>query len=123
MAAPAEIVEPATTTRRTSTRRAQRALLSIGRGITRVLRRWAFALLLVVVFPALIAVTSRLYPDVLYAIVGPLPSIVGQPLRGGIDGMVAVMSPVRDGLSWIDVSDPQIRKTARLPAAKPASGR
>ena len=120
LAAPAEIVE--TTTRPVSFR-VRRAAVSmgrgIGRGVGRALRQWSLVLIVLVALPAVFAITCRLAPGVVYAAISSLPGPVYRPLRLGVDHAVALVAPVRDGLTWIDVGDPQIRKGERLPS-KPA---
>ena len=106
LAAPAEIIEPTT---RTVSQGAQRAALSItrgiGRGVGRLLHQWSLVLIVLVVLPALLAITCRLAPGVAYATISPLPGTIYWPVRAGIDYVVALMAPVRDGLVWIDVGD------------------
>ena len=124
LAAPAEIIEPTT---RTVSQRAQRAALSmtrgVGRGVAQLLRQWSLVMIVLVVLPAVLAITCRLAPGVAYATIAPLPGSVYRPVRAGIDYVVALMAPVRDGLIWIDVGDPQIRKSERLPGKSAAPSR
>ena len=91
-----------------------RAAASIGRGVRSGLRRHAVKLAALLMIPAALAIVGRTYPAAFYSIVSPLPSAVGSPLRGMVDHWVATLAPVRDGLTWIDVGDPQIRKTDKL---------
>jgi hypothetical protein len=93
-----------------------RGLRSIGQGMRRAMqRRGAVGLVVLLAVPAVMAVAGRLVPGVLYGAISPLPDVIGAPLRGGLDSMVSVLAPYRDGLTWIDVGDPRIRKADRLP--------
>lgn len=95
---------------------------STGRAALRMLRTRSLALVLFVVLPAALALSARQFPGLLYAAVMPLPPIIGEPLRSGVDHAVALLAPVRDGLTWIDVGDPGLRKSDRLPAPPEVTG-
>ena len=58
---------------------------------------------------------ARVFPGALYATIGPLPSLVGSPLRHGVNALVGALAPVREGLTWIDVGDPRLRRSDKLP--------
>jgi hypothetical protein len=92
-----------------------RAVRSTLRGGQRVLRRQAAALGFLVVLPGLIVLAARSYPATLYSVVAPLPSVVALPLHTGVNQLVAAFAPEREGLVWIDIGDPRLRKTNRLP--------
>lgn len=96
----------------------RRAVQSVGRGVVRGLRQRGVALVLIVAPFAIIAVSARFFPGVLYAAATPLPTAVRQTVRHGIDYLVSGLAPSKEGLTWIDVGDPRLRKTdkLRLPA-------
>lgn len=50
----------------------------------------------------------------LRAAVSVLPSPLARPLQAGLDRMAEMLAPRREGLKWIDVSDPRSRKADRL---------
>ncbi len=60
-----------------------------------------------------IVATARFSPGVLYSVIGPLPALMAEPLRHGVDALVAGVAPVREGLTWIDV-DPSLRRGDKL---------
>lgn len=114
--APAQAVAPAppgaTTTR---TNRLKKSGLSMMRGIGRLVRRRVALIVLFLLLPVSLLLLARMTPRVLYAAVSPLPGVVRTPLRHGVDAIVALGAPVKNGLTWIDVGDPQIRKADKLP--------
>ena len=112
LAAPAEVVEAKPGPARPA--RVRRATLSVGRGVMRALRRSVAGLMLLLVVPIMFVLIARLAPGILYGAILPLPAVVGSPLRHAIDGVVSTLAPLRDGLTWIDVGDPQLRKSDRL---------
>ena len=50
--------------------------------------------------------------------VAMLPEAAKSPLRSVFGALVETMAPIRDGLRWIDVSDPQLRKSAKLQTSR-----
>jgi hypothetical protein len=38
-------------------------------------------------------------------------------VRAGLDYVVLLMAPRRDGLKWIEVGDPRLRKADKLPTS------
>lgn len=90
----------------------------IGRGLRPVKRRRLFGVLALTAIPVVFSCVARFYPGLLYAIVTPLPSVVGAPLLHGLDSIVTAMAPVREGLTWIDVGDPRLRRADKLPTVK-----
>jgi len=54
-------------------------------------------------------------PAPLYRGISLLPSSVAGPARAGLDSFVLYSAPRRDGLRWIDVGDPRLRKVDKLP--------
>lgn len=69
---------------------------------------------------ALVLLLAGLYfavlqlPRVAYASIGYFPSRLQGAVRNVVDLAILQTSAVRDGLRWIDVGDPRIRKTDRL---------
>jgi hypothetical protein len=53
--------------------------------------------------------------SLVYSALATLPKHVELPLRSTYDQMLAVLTPRRDGLRWIDSDRPQSRKTDKLP--------
>ncbi len=92
----------------------KRSARSIGRGASRVLKRRAWGIGLLGLLPALILTAAQLVPGTLYSLVKPLPTLAATPLRHGIDRLVVFVSPVRDGLTWIELDDPRDRKNDKL---------
>jgi hypothetical protein len=54
-------------------------------------------------------------PQFVYPVIAMLPDRLEVPVRAGIEYMVLMTAPSRDGLRWIEVSDPQVRKADKLP--------
>jgi hypothetical protein len=52
-------------------------------------------------------------PRALYGLAGVMPAPLHAPTRGVVDFVVYQTAPVRDGLRWIDVGDPRLRKVDR----------
>jgi hypothetical protein len=66
---------------------------------------------------ALIAVVLALVeaaPLTLYRGIALLPRELGRPLRFGLDQLVLLTATRREGLRWVDVGDPRVRKAGRL---------
>lgn len=118
LASAAEVVEPRTSPSRpipgAAASRVRRAARSLRDGLGLLLRRRTLMAFVLLAVPVLVVLTARLLPGVLYGAISPLPAVFGAPLRNGIDAVVATMAPVRDGLTWIDVGDPSLRKTDKL---------
>jgi hypothetical protein len=55
-----------------------------------------------------------LVPGPIYKTVSLLPPSVAEPARAGLDLFVLYSAPRRDGLRWIDVGDPRLRKVDKL---------
>ena len=111
LAVPAEVIEPGVSMSSRMSRWARSAM----RGVQRVLRRRLVMVVGLLIVPALLLVIARLFPLVLYSAISPMPEVIERPLRGGVDRLVTLLAPVRDGLSWVDVGDPRMRKSDRLP--------
>ena len=116
LAAPAEIIEAPT--KRTE---AKRTANSIGRGLRQAATRRVFGLLALAAIPVAFALITRFQPSILYAVIAPLPSVIGAPLLHVLDTAVTTMAPVHEGLTWIDVGDPRLRRADKLPIAKAQS--
>ena len=54
-------------------------------------------------------------PAPMYRAIALLPDSVAGPARAGMDSFVLLSAPRREGLRWIDVGDPQLRKVDKLP--------
>jgi hypothetical protein len=76
--------------------------------------RALFALSAPVALVALAALLARTAPEPAYRAVGLLPSGASGPARAGLDALLLLMAPRRDGLKWVEISDPQLRKADRL---------
>ncbi len=59
--------------------------------------------------------TAQSQTPVLYAAVDQLPPGIAKSLRRGIDMIALSLSTTRDGLTWIETSDPRRRKSDKLP--------
>jgi len=51
-----------------------------------------------------------------YQAIALLPVPLAGPVRAGFDYLVGLTMPSRDGLTWIEVSDPRSRKVDKLPS-------
>ena len=58
---------------------------------------------------------AQAVPQFVYPVIAMLPDRLEVPVRAGIEYMVLMTAPSRDGLRWIEVSDPQVRKADKLP--------
>jgi DNA-binding XRE family transcriptional regulator len=54
-------------------------------------------------------------PGPIYRVVSLLPAPLAGAARAGLDNFVLYTAPQRDGLRWVDVGDPQLRKVDKLP--------
>jgi hypothetical protein len=61
-----------------------------------------------------IAYAAILAPGPLYRAISLLPKSLAVPARAGLDSFVLYSAPRRDGLKWIDVGDPRLRKVDKL---------
>jgi hypothetical protein len=95
--------------------RLARSARSTLRGTQRLLQRRVVGLTGLVLLPALIVMSARLFPAILYSVLAPLPAVVATPLHSGINQLVAAFAPEREGLTWIDIGDARLRKADRLP--------
>jgi hypothetical protein len=62
---------------------------------------------------ALLGVTE-IAPAALYRGLALLPAALGRPARRGLDQLVLLTAARREGLRWVDVGDPHLRKADRL---------
>jgi hypothetical protein len=62
-----------------------------------------------------LASLAFLAPAPVYRLISLLPPSLAGPVRNGWDHPVLYMAPRRDGLRWIDVGDPRLRKVDKLP--------
>ena len=53
-------------------------------------------------------------PKPMFSAISLLPDPAGTALRGGLDYLVLVTAPRREGLRWIEVGDPRLRKADKL---------
>lgn len=67
-----------------------------------------------VLLAAAIALFAQRAPDTMYRAVAALPEGVASPLKYGVDLVVQAVAPTRNGLRWVEVSDPQLRKSDKL---------
>lgn len=80
-------------------------------------RRWlsrAGAPLFLLAFSVGVYFAVMQLPRVAYAAVGLFPARLQEPVRNVIDLAIVQTAAVRDGLKWIDVGDPRLRKSNRL---------
>jgi hypothetical protein len=61
-----------------------------------------------------IVYTAQAAPRFVYPVIGMLPDRLEIPVRAGLEYLILLSSPKRDGLRWIDVGDPQMRKADKL---------
>jgi DNA-binding XRE family transcriptional regulator len=76
--------------------------------------RTLFALSAPIALLAGVAILAQVMPGPIYRVVGWLPRAIESPLRAGLDYLVLLTAPRRDGLKWIEVGDPQLRKADKL---------
>jgi hypothetical protein len=62
--------------------------------------------------------TVQAQPRALRDAIAVLPASISQPVLGGLDALAVRLAPRRDGLRWIDVSDPRSRKADKLHVGK-----
>jgi Helix-turn-helix domain len=76
--------------------------------------RTLFTLTAPVALLAGIVYCAQAAPRLVYPVIAMLPDRLEVPVRAGLEYMVLLTAPSRDGLRWIDVSDPQMRKADKL---------
>jgi transcriptional regulator with XRE-family HTH domain len=80
-------------------------------------RRRARRVLAVVLLPALVAGAGfwiQSSPRLVYKVVQAMPSAVRPPMLASADFFILSAAPVRDGLKWIEVDNPRLRKGDKL---------
>ncbi len=76
--------------------------------------RVLFALSAPLALAAAVVYLAQAAPQPVYSAIGLLPDVAGRAVRAGLDYVVVLSAPRRDGLRWIDVSDPRVRKADKL---------
>jgi hypothetical protein len=76
--------------------------------------RTLFTLTAPIALLAGIVYAAQAAPRFVYPVVAMLPDRLEIPVRAGLEYMILLTSPSRDGLRWIDVGDPQLRKADKL---------
>jgi transcriptional regulator with XRE-family HTH domain len=76
--------------------------------------RTLFALSAPVAAAAGVAMLVHVAPGPVYRAVGLLPEAIEWPVRAGLDYVVLATAPRREGLKWIEVGDPRLRKADKL---------
>ena len=76
--------------------------------------RTMFALSAPLVLAAGAFYVAQAAPAPIYRAIALLPQAVAGTARAGMDNLVLYSAPRRDGLKWIDVGDPQLRKVDKL---------
>jgi hypothetical protein len=66
---------------------------------------------------AAVAGLAHVAPRPVYRAVMLLPDPVETSLRAGLDYLALLTAPRREGLRWIDVGDPRLRKADKLPTS------
>ncbi len=77
------------------------------------------ALAVPVVLVAVLVGFAHLAPRPAYRAIMLLPDPIEASLRAGLDYLTLMSAPRREGLRWIDVGDPQLRKADKLPTSRP----
>src|SRR5262245_6704531 len=99
---------PVTGSRQSSPERS--AAQSVQRRRTRAL----FALSAPVALLAALVYVAHAAPRPVYRAIGLLPGPAGHAVRAVLDYVVLLTAPRREGLRWIEVSDPRLRKADKL---------
>jgi hypothetical protein len=98
------------TTRKQRTRTERSATQSAHRRRTRAL----FALSAPVALLAALVYVAHAAPRPMYRAIALLPRPAGHAVRAVLDYVVLLTAPRREGLRWIEVSDPRLRKADKL---------
>lgn len=93
-------------------RKAQAKNNAPARGRRRARRLFALSAPLALV--AAVFYLAQAAPAPIYRAIGLLPAPVAGAARAGMDNLVLFSAPRRDGLRWVDVGDPQLRKVDKL---------
>jgi hypothetical protein len=86
-------------------------------GRTRRRARAMFAVSAPLVAAAAALYIAQAMPAPVYRLIGVLPAPLAGAARAGMDTLVLYSAPRRDGLRWVDVGDPQLRKVDKLQTA------
>jgi hypothetical protein len=78
--------------------------------------RTLFVLSTPIVFAAALVYLGQSASAPVYRGIALLPVPIAGPLRTGFDYLLGLTRPSRDGLTWIEVSDPRSRKADKLPS-------
>jgi hypothetical protein len=76
--------------------------------------RRLFALSAPVALVAALVYLAHVAPAAIYRVISVLPAPLAGPARAGMDSFLLYSAPRHDGLRWIDVGDPQLRKVDKL---------
>src|SRR5262245_5712185 len=76
--------------------------------------RALFALSAPIAFLVGVAILAQVMPRPVYRAVSLLPGPIASPARAGLDYVLRLTAPRRDGLRWIEIGDPQLRKADKL---------
>jgi hypothetical protein len=77
-------------------------------------KRALFALTTPVALVAGLVYLAHVAPKPVYLAVALLPQPIEDAARAGLDYLAMLMAPQRDGLRWIEVGDPRVRKADKL---------
>jgi hypothetical protein len=73
-----------------------------------------FTLSAPIALAAIVVCFVQLVPWPVYRAITLLPDAIERPVRSGLDYLMLFSAPTRDGLKWVDVGDPKVRKADRL---------
>jgi hypothetical protein len=76
--------------------------------------RALFALSAPIALAAVVVYLAQLVPQPVYRAIALLPGSIERPVRAGLDYLMLATAPRREGLKWVDVGDPQVRKADKL---------
>src|SRR5262245_35312522 len=80
--------------------------------------RALFALSAPVALLAALVYVAHAVPRPVYRTIALLPDPAGHAVRAALDYVVLLTAPRREGLRWIEVSDPRLRKANKLPTTR-----
>ena len=76
--------------------------------------RALFALSAPLALAAALVYLAQAAPQPVYHAISLLPDSIERAVRSGLDYLVQLSAPRREGLRWIEVSDPRVRKADKL---------
>jgi hypothetical protein len=76
--------------------------------------RVLFALSAPLALVAAVVYLAQAAPQPVYRAISLLPDSIERAVRAGLDHIVLLSAPRREGLRWIEVSDPRVRKADKL---------